>query len=54
MEPRHGELGGPGGYAYRTWLPQSGNRLNRAVGGDLEIYRDEWGEREWGIRTPIR
>lgn len=38
-EKQRGEMGGPEGYAYQTWLPQSNYECNYEVNGDLEIYR---------------
>ena len=37
-EQQRGQIGGPEGYAYTTWLPQSGCRFNDEVAGDLEVY----------------
>lgn len=39
-ESTRGIIGGAEGYAYRTWLPSSGYRLNDEIPGDLEIYCD--------------
>jgi RNA polymerase sigma factor (sigma-70 family) len=38
-EKQRGEIGGPEGYAYQTWLPQSDYDCNYEVNGDLEVYR---------------
>ncbi len=38
-EKQRGEMGGPEGYAYQTWLPQSSYECNYEVNGDLEVYR---------------
>ena len=38
-EKQRGEMGGPEGYAYQTWLPQSDYEYNYEVNGDLEVYR---------------
>jgi len=38
-EKQRGEMGGPEGYAYQTWLPQSDYECNYEVNGDLEVYR---------------
>lgn len=37
-EAYRGEIAGPAGYAYKVWLPASGNQLNEAIPGDLEVY----------------
>lgn len=39
-EERRGTIGGPEGYAYKTWLPTSGYLLNEQIPGDLEEYPD--------------
>lgn len=56
-EKRRGEVGGPEGYAYTSWLPNSGRELNNEVAGDLEVYhsRDNIGyESECEIYIPIK
>lgn len=37
-ENERGEVGGPHGYVYSTYLPESGRELNPVIPGDLEIY----------------
>lgn len=39
-EAQRGTVGGPSGYAYQTWLPASGYKLNEQLPGDLEVYKD--------------
>lgn len=39
-EARRGTIGGPDGYAYKTWLPSSGYVLNENIPGDFEVYGD--------------
>ncbi len=56
-EKARGEIGGPEGYAYTTWLPQSGRELNHEVAGDFEIYNSRYGigpECECEIYIPIK
>lgn len=37
-EMRRGEVGGPDGFAYKIWFPNSGKELNEEILGDLEVY----------------
>lgn len=37
-EKRRGEIGGPEGYAYIEWLPNSGRGFNEEISGDFEVY----------------
>lgn len=39
-EKQRGTVGGPEGYAYRLWLPDSGYALNDDIPGDFEVYPD--------------
>ena len=39
-EEKRGTVGGPGGYAYNQWLPESGCRVNEELPGDFEIFDD--------------
>jgi AraC family transcriptional regulator len=39
-EKQRGTVGGPDGYAYRRWLPESGYALNEEIPGDFEVYPD--------------
>lgn len=39
-EIHRGEVGGASGYGYKVWFPASGEELNEAVPGDLEVYKD--------------
>lgn len=39
-EEKRGTVGGPGGYAYNQWLPESGFRVNEELPGDFEIFDD--------------
>lgn len=40
VEQQRGTVGGPDGYAYQSWLPDSGYLLNDQIPGDLEEYPD--------------
>lgn len=40
LEKQRGIIGGPEGYAYKTWIPNSGYLLNDRIPGDLEEYAD--------------
>lgn len=56
-EKRRGEVGGPEGYAYTTWLPGSGRQLNVEISGDFEVYQSRYNigpECECEIYIPIK
>lgn len=55
-EKVRGEIGGTEGYAYTTWLPESGREINHEVAGDFEIYNSRYNigpECECEIYIPI-
>lgn len=56
-EEQRGTVGGPGGYAYSRWLPESGYWVNEELPGDFEIFDDmkHCGENDGcDILLPIR